>query len=61
MKKVINYLSEVKIELTKVTWPKRDEITKLTLIVIAISTMVGLYVGGLDFIFTKLLTLFITK
>ena len=47
--------------MTKVTWPKRDEVIKLTLIVIAISTIVGIYVGGLDFIYTKLLALIITK
>lgn len=48
-------------ELGKVTWPKREETVKLTLIVLLISTIVGLYVGGLDFIFTKLLALVVTK
>jgi len=61
VKKILDYLSEVKLELTKVTWPKRKEIIRLTLIVLAISAIVGLFSGGLDFIFTKMLSFFIVK
>ncbi len=61
MKKILGYLSEVKLELTKVTWPKRNEIVRLTLIVLAISAIVGLFSGGLDFIFTKMLSVFVVK
>jgi len=61
VKKILDYFSEVKLELTKVTWPKRNEIIRLTLIVLAISAMVGLFSGGLDFIFTKILSLFVVK
>ncbi len=53
---VVRYLSEVRSELSKVVWPKRQEVIKLTLMVIIISVIVGLYVGGLDFIFTRLLS-----
>ncbi|MCJ7805638.1 preprotein translocase subunit SecE [Patescibacteria group bacterium] len=53
---VVRYLSEVRTELSKVVWPKRQEVIKLTLMVIIISVIVGLYVGGLDFIFTRLLS-----
>ncbi|MBU0998052.1 preprotein translocase subunit SecE [Patescibacteria group bacterium] len=58
--KVINYLKEVKLELSKVTWPKKNQVIKLTLIVFVISGIVAIYVGGLDFIFTKALE-FIVK
>jgi len=61
VKKILDYLSEVKLELTKVTWPKRNEIVRLTLIVLAISLVVGLFSGGLDFIFTKMLSVFVVK
>ena len=53
---VTTFLSEVKLELSKVVWPKRDEVTRLTLIVIAISAMVGVYLGGVDYMFTSLLS-----
>jgi len=61
MGSVINYFKEVKLELTKVTWPKRIQVIRLTLIVFVISAIVAGYVGGLDFMFTKLLGVIITK
>lgn len=56
---VFAYLKEVKIELGKVTWPTRADSTHLTLIIIGASLIVGLYIGGLDYIFTSLLGLFL--
>lgn len=47
------FLKEVKGELAKVVWPSRDEVIKLTMVVIAVSTAIGLYIGGLDMVFTK--------
>jgi preprotein translocase subunit SecE len=60
VKNVLNYLGEVRGELKKVVWPKKQEVTKLTLIVVLISVIIGLYVGILDFAFTKLLELLIS-
>lgn len=57
VEKVTSYLKEVKLELSKVTWPKRKQVIKLTLIVFIISGTVALYVGGLDYVFTKLISL----
>jgi preprotein translocase subunit SecE len=48
------FLKEVKTELTKVVWPTRQEVIKLTIIVIAVSVAIGLYIGGLDALFTTL-------
>ncbi|MGA3292286.1 MAG: preprotein translocase subunit SecE [Candidatus Microgenomates bacterium] len=61
MKPVVTFFSEVRSELSKVTWPKRDEVVRLTLIVFVVSGVVGLYVGGLDYLFTKILTTILTK
>jgi preprotein translocase subunit SecE len=58
---VIEFLKEVKLELTKVTWPKKQQIIKLTLIVFIISAVVGVYVGALDYAFTKLLEFLIAR
>ena len=60
MKKVVKYLKEVKAELNKVTWPKRKEVVKLTLIVLFISGIIAFYVGVLDFGFTKLLEIILS-
>ena len=61
MEKVLGYFSEVRAELSKVTWPKRQEVVRLTLVVFAISVIVAFYVGGLDYVFTKLLELIVAR
>ncbi len=40
-------------ELKKVTWPSRQETIRLTLIVIGMSLIIGLYVGIIDILLTK--------
>lgn len=57
----IDFFREVYTELTKVTWPSRDEVIKLTVIVIVVSFAIGVYIGGLDFLLTKLTNFLITK
>lgn len=61
MKSVVNFFNEVKIELSKVTWPTREEVIKLTLTVFLVSGILGAYVGGLDYLFTTLLAKIVTK
>jgi len=51
----ISYIKETVAELKLVRWPTSQETINLTLIVLAISLLVGAYVGGLDFMFTNLL------
>lgn len=57
----IKFIKEVKAELKQVSWPTKDEVTKLTGVVIVISLIVGLYIGILDFILTKLIELAVKK
>lgn len=57
----VNFLREVREELKKVVWPSRDEVIRLTGVVILVSLVVGLYLGGIDFILTKLVELVILK
>jgi preprotein translocase subunit SecE len=51
----ITFFHEVRDELKKVVWPTRQEVIRLTLVVIAVSLLVGMFLGGLDFLFTKTL------
>jgi len=55
MQKVITFLSEVRSELEKVTWPKRNTVLNYLSLVIVISVVVAVFVGGIDFGLTKLL------
>ena len=57
----IVFLKEVRDELQKVVWPTRDEIIRLTGVVILVSVIVGIFLGGTDFILTKLVGLLITR
>lgn len=53
----VQFVREVITELKKVTWPTREETIKLTLVVIALSVLVGAFIGALDIIFLKITTL----
>jgi preprotein translocase subunit SecE len=55
----IQFLKEVKTELKKVSWPSKNEVIKMTLIVLGVSVAVSLFISSLDFIFTKLTELII--
>jgi len=55
----LKFLQETYTELKLVIWPNRSEIIRLTLIVITISVFVGIYIGGLDLGFTKLMSFII--
>jgi preprotein translocase subunit SecE len=45
------YFAEVWSELKKVSWPTRDQVRNLTVLVFAISFVVGVYITILDTIF----------
>ena len=57
MKRLRRYFDEVWSELRKVSWPTREQVRNLTVLVFAISFVVGLYVTVLDTIFRSLLGL----
>lgn len=45
----IQFLREVKSELTKVVWPTRKEVIRTTLAVVALCLVVAAYLGIVDF------------
>ena len=54
-----SFFREVKVEMKKVSWPTKKETIRNTMAVIGISFVVAVFLGGLDFIFTKVLNIFI--
>lgn len=52
----LKFFREVKMELSKVTWPTRADTVKLTGVVILVSLMVAMFIGGLDLLFLNLAT-----
>lgn len=56
-----NFIADVREELKKVTWPSRQQVIRLTAVVIVVSLIVALYVGGLDILLAKALELLTTR
>jgi preprotein translocase subunit SecE len=50
----ISFFQQTFEELKKVTWPTRNNVIRLTIIVLFISVAVGLYIGAIDFVLTKI-------
>ena len=61
VKVILEYIKGVWSEMTKVVWPKKEEVARLTLLVFITSGIVAAYVGVLDFSFTKLLELVVVR
>lgn len=57
--RITTFLKEVRVELKKVNWPTKKEAIKYTLIVIGVSFVVAIFLGGLDFLFTWLISNFL--
>ncbi|MGK2850994.1 MAG: preprotein translocase subunit SecE [Candidatus Limnocylindrales bacterium] len=57
MTRIRRYFDEVWSELKKVSWPTREQVRTLTVLVFTISLVVGLYITVLDQFFKGLLGL----
>ena len=53
--RIRRYFSESYSELKKVTWPTRDQVRNLTVLVFVISGFFGVYLGFLDFLWSQVL------
>jgi preprotein translocase subunit SecE len=53
--RTVSYLRDVRSELAKVTWPTWDELRKSTTVIIIFVILIGILIGILDLIFSKLL------
>jgi len=55
--KPINFLKEVRVELGKVAWSTRRELLASTIVVIVVTIILGIFIGLIDAILSKLLTI----
>ncbi|TSC76897.1 MAG: hypothetical protein G01um101431_80 [Parcubacteria group bacterium Gr01-1014_31] len=55
MQSIPSYLKQSRDELRKVEWPSRQTTTQHTLLVIGISLAMAAFLGGIDYVFTKVL------
>jgi preprotein translocase subunit SecE len=49
------FIDEAWSELKKVTWPTREQVRNLTVLVFVISAVVGVYITIFDLIFTEII------
>lgn len=49
------YLHDVRVELRKVSWPSWDDLRKSTGVIIVIVAIVGVIIGLMDLIFSKIM------
>ena len=52
---IFRFFGEVFSELRKVSWPTRQEATRLTVMVIALSATIGVFLGLVDMGFARLI------
>ena len=56
--KIINFIREAIAELKKVIWPSRKELKNSTIVVVFTIIIASVFIGLIDLVFTKILTLF---
>ncbi|KKU52275.1 MAG: preprotein translocase subunit SecE [Candidatus Sungbacteria bacterium RIFCSPLOWO2_02_FULL_47_9] len=59
IERLITFLKEVQVEMKKVTWPTREQTIQYTIAVISISAVLAAFLGGLDYVFQKVINTFI--
>ena len=57
----VTFLQEAWGELKKAHWPTRETALNLTLVVIAVSLVTGMFLSGLDYVFGKLFALIVQQ
>jgi preprotein translocase subunit SecE len=48
IKKIVQYLKDVRSEVAKVNWPTKDEVTGATVLVVVLSIAMSLYIFACD-------------
>ena len=60
MTRIRRYFDEVWSELRKVSWPTREQVRNLTVLVFAISFVVGVYISILDAFFQNVIAFLVS-
>lgn len=58
--KLVRYFKEVRAELRKVIWPTRQTTLRLTGIVLSVTLATSVFLGAVDFLFSKLISLILS-
>lgn len=59
VRKLIRFVGEVKVELSKVTWSSREELIHSTMIVLGVMAFLSVFIGIVDLIFSQFVKLIV--
>ena len=57
MNKITQYVNDVQQEISKVSWPRREELVSTTGVVIFVCVVFSIFVFGIDVVLSRLLKL----
>jgi preprotein translocase SecE subunit len=52
VERAVTYLREVRVELSRVEWPSRIELIRMSIVVIIVLVLLAVYLGTFDYIYT---------
>jgi preprotein translocase subunit SecE len=55
----VTFMQDVVSELRKSVWPSKEEVARLTAVVIVLAIAIGFFLGGLDRLFNEVFTRFV--
>jgi len=58
-RRIAGFLSDVKQEMSKVSWPSREELIGSTYVVLILSGIMAVYIFGIDTLLSNILKLFL--
>jgi preprotein translocase subunit SecE len=58
---LVRYVKDTRAELSKVTWPTREEGIRLTLVVLAVTAVASIVLFAVDSLFSYLITLLVSS
>jgi len=58
-RKIAQFIDDVKLEMSKVSWPSKDELINSTIIVAVVSVLFTIYIFAADYILAWIMQLFI--
>ncbi len=59
--KVAGFFNDIKLEMSRVSWPTRDELIGSTIIVIVSLAILSLFIGICDLVLSKIVNVIMTR
>jgi len=60
MNKIIQYLKDVRSEMSKVSWPTRPELTSATMLVVVLSLVFSVFIYACDQVLNRIIGFFLS-